>query len=256
MNGARNTKTTMKTIPISLFIGSLLMPTLCLGEVDPAAPGMKKHPKGDPEQGFRQMMEAWKAADSDGDGAISKTEFAGLERMKGLPEDKRDQIFGRLDKDGDGKITQEERGHFGRKDGHFKDEMKRRLWDLDVDKSGSVSLEEMKAGEFFMKLEPEKQEAVFQKLDTDGDGMITPKDRPNKEREGRDERPDHSLNMKLDADRNGSVSFEEFRKGEKIRELGEDEQEKRFQQRDTNGDGKLSPQDFSPPMGGEARKAE
>lgn len=51
----------------------------------------------------------------------------------------------------------------------------------------------------------------------------------------------------LDADGDGSVSFEEFRKAPRHAELSEDEQEDRFEALDKNGDKKLDEADFPKP---------
>ena len=51
----------------------------------------------------------------------------------------------------------------------------------------------------------------------------------------------------LDKDGDGALSFEEFRAGPAVSQLGEDEQEDRFENMDKNGDQKLTPQDFPPP---------
>jgi Ca2+-binding EF-hand superfamily protein len=51
----------------------------------------------------------------------------------------------------------------------------------------------------------------------------------------------------LDGNGDGSVSFEEFRKAPPVRELGEDEQERRFMALDRNKDHKLGPEDLKDP---------
>jgi hypothetical protein len=140
-----------------------------------------------------------------------------------------------------------------------------RLWELDTDKSGGVSFEEFKGGRFFMKLPPEKQEAVFKRLDTDKDGVITPKDRPEpafKRPDGKEHRkgpegkhPERNedsgkrdpIPPRLDLNGDGALSFEEFRAGPAVKGLTEDEQEERFERLDRNGDLKISSEDSAPP---------
>ncbi|MGL4398783.1 MAG: EF-hand domain-containing protein [Luteolibacter sp.] len=255
----------MKTTPVSFLIAGMLIPALCLAEIEPPAQESSKVPprgeKGGPNRPERGFFELWKAADADGDGFISKTEFDLMPRIQKLPAEKRDPLFGRLDKDSDSKLSREELLRFGKpRDGQPEPPMKR-LWELDADKSGGISFEEIKAGQLFMKLPPEKQQAVFDRLDTDGDGVITPKDRPEtpfKRSDGKHKPhrpggppPEHEggpgqINRKLDVNGDGALSFEEFQAGPAVKDLGEDEQEDRFERLDKNGDQKLSPEDFPP----------
>ena len=134
-----------------------------------------------------------------------------------------------------------------------------RLWELDADKSGGISFEEFKLGQLFIKLSPERQQEVFRRLDSDGDGVVSPKDRPQmpfKHPDGPGGRPlgkpdaaegPGRINLKLDTNGDGALSFEEFRVGPAVKDLTEDEQEDRFNLLDRNGDLKISPADFPPP---------
>jgi hypothetical protein len=133
-----------------------------------------------------------------------------------------------------------------------------RLWELDVNKSGGVDLEEFKAGHLFQKLPPARQTEIFQRLDTDRDGVITPKDKPEPpfQRGGGkphpprpdDPQPDpHRMIRQFDKDGDGGLAFEEFRAGPEVRNLSEDEQEDRFEAMDENHDQKLTAEDFPPP---------
>lgn len=222
--------------------------------MDPPA-GEKGERRGQP----RHLMEAWKLADTNHDGFLSKAEFDAMPRLVNLPEEKRENLFKRLDKDNDGQLSRDELGVFGKPRGGHDQPMKR-LWELDSDKSGGISFEEFKAGQLFMKLPPAKQETVFSRLDTDGDRMITPKDRPQapfkhkKKQDGK--HPDDGgevdhVNRKLDLNGDGALSFEEFRAGPAVKDLTEDQQEDRFELLDRNRDQKISPEDVpaadSPP---------
>lgn len=257
----------MKTIPVSFLVAGMLLPAVCLAQ--PQEP--PKGPPVDDQDGRpgpqRPFVEAWKQADSDHDGFISKEEFGSMPRIRNLPEEKRDGVFKRLDKDADGKLSRDELVRFGREEQSGRP--LKRLWELDSDKSGGISFEEFKKGQFFMKLPPEKQEAVFHRLDTDKDGVITPKDRPEpafKHPEGKPhpnrpegKHPDHKddsekpdqINRRLDLNGDGALSFEEFRGGPAVKNLSEDEQEKRFELLDRNGDLKISPEDFPRPPSAE-----
>ncbi|MES2658589.1 MAG: EF-hand domain-containing protein [Verrucomicrobiota bacterium] len=250
----------MKTIPVSFLVAGMLLPAVCLAE--PPAPPQSPSPSGEKSPGGRPnpFAEAWKHADSDHDGFISQAEFNAMPRIQNLPEEKRVNIFKRLDKDGDGKLSRQELMKLGRP--HEGPPMKR-LWELDADKSGGISLEEFKVGEIFKKLPPEKQVEVFHRLDTDKDGLITPKDRPEpfkrrpgkpgKGPEGRkpgdDGDPGRTEKMiqKLDTNSDGALSFEEFRAGQGVKDLTEDEQEDRFESLDRNGDHRISKDECPPP---------
>jgi Ca2+-binding EF-hand superfamily protein len=248
----------MKTISVSLLVAGILLPSLCLAQ----GRGPAKEPgEGDKEPRkimMRGFGETWKTADADGDGFISREEFDAMPRIQNLPEEMRDKLFTRLDKNGDGKLSRSELEGFGRnRDGAQRPPMKR-LWELDTDKSGGISFEEFKLGELFAKLPPERQRALFGRLDTDGDGLITPKDRPEpppkrpdaksrpgKGGEGRGSRPDQMI-RELDTDGDGALSFEEFRVGPNAKGLTEDQQEEMFLKLDRNQDHKLTPEDFTP----------
>lgn len=251
----------MKTIPVSFLIAGMLLPAVCLAQ--PPEPPMDPpaDQKGERRGPQRPLMEA---SDTDKDGFISKTEFDAMPRIQKLPQEKSQNLFKRLDKDTDGKLSREELAPLGKpRDG--KDAPMKRLWELDSDKSGGISLEEFKAGQLFMKLPPEKQQEVFRRLDTDGDGVISPKDRPvhpfknpdgkPHSKRGDGERPEDGppdqINRKLDLNGDGALSFEEFRTGPAVRNLTEDQQEDRFEMLDRNKDHKISPEDIpaepSPP---------
>jgi Ca2+-binding EF-hand superfamily protein len=208
----------------------------------------------------QHFAQAWKAADKDGDGFISREEFSEMPRVRNLPEEKLQRLFERLDKDGDGRLGRDELRRMGRSPDGPRPAM-RRLWELDADRSGGVSLEEFKAGELFRKLPPERQLEIFRRLDTDGDGLITPKDRPEppfkrdeaRPREKRGPGPDRrmpnpadsrAMIRELDQDGDGALSFEEFRAGPAVRDLSEDEQEDRFEALDRDGDQKITAADF------------
>ena len=174
----------MKTIPVSLIVAGILIPVASFAETRPEGAGAAPQREGDGQRGPRRpFVEFWKAADKNQDGFISRDEFDVLPRIQNLPEEKRTNLFQRLDKDSDGKLGREELGRMMNKHDGQGPPMQR-LWELDADKSGGVSFEEFKAGNIFMKLPPEKQDEIFKRLDTDHDGTITPKDKPEPFRRG------------------------------------------------------------------------
>lgn len=235
------------------------MPAIC--QAQPPEPmkapgGGDKYPR---RMNMRGFGEVWKSADADGDGFIALAEFGAMPRIERLPEEKREQLFRRLDKDGDGKLSRGELESFGRnRDGSHFQPMKR-LWELDKDKSGGISFEEFKLSEVFKKLSPEMQESLFRRLDSDRDGMITPKDRPEPRatgpdgkqrphkvgRDGGEPRPEQML-RRLDTNGDGALSFEEFRVASWHKDLSEDEQEERFLKLDRTNDQRLTSEDFPP----------
>jgi Ca2+-binding EF-hand superfamily protein len=167
----------MKTIPVSLIVAGILAPVLSLAQPEKgpeAPPACERDGKRGPQRPF---VDFWKSIDADQDGFISKEEFDKMPRIQNLPEEKRLTLFNRLDKNTDCKLARVELERIRNQHGGQGPPM-RKLWELDVNKSGGVSLEEFKAGEMFKKLPAERQDQIFKHLDTDQDGMITPKDRP------------------------------------------------------------------------------
>lgn len=238
----------MKTISVcALTLGFLLPIAGYAGGEKPPAPGENPLPRPGPPH------EGWEKADTDGDGRLSPEEFAALPRLREVDEEKLARLFGRLDKDGDGFLSREELETVfrpGRGEGR---DAFRRLGELDRDGSGGVDFEEFSAGPWFRNLPEEKRREVFQRLDTDGDGEITPRDRPPPHRGGPGEKgegPRRGGEMRRFLrelhEENGAVTFEEFRSRPHLSELTPAEQQERFDRLDFNGDGRIDSRDFSP----------
>lgn len=261
----------MKTIPVCLIVASFLAPVMSTAQPEKGSRGNPQRGGEGQRRGEGRFMDAWKAADTDHDGILSKEEFAMMPRLQSLPEEKRNSLFQRLDKNQDGTLERKELARVARP--HEGQESYRpRLWELDMDKSGGVSFEEFKTDPIFMKLDPEKQKAVFHRLDTNKDGVISPKDRPEapfrrdgkkphgkRPGAGKPDRPGmepRQFFRQLDQDGNGSVSFEEFRVGPAVRDLTEDQQEDRFEALDKNQDLMITPEELpsSPPPRGEQKR--
>ena len=254
----------MKTIPVSLIVAGILIPAISRAQPEggPGGPP-ERQGQGRREGQKRPFVEFWKSLDKDQDGSLSKAEFDAMPRLQNLPEEKRANLFQRLDKNADGKLAREELGRMGKPHDGQQGPPMPRLWELDVDKSGGVSFDEFKNGELFKKLPPEKLDSLFKRLDTNGDGVVSPKDKPEPpfKRDGDRQRPKRAEGGKpggppreprqiirqLDTNGDGALTFEEFRVGPGVKHLGEDEQEDRFEEMDKNHDHKLTPEDFPPP---------
>lgn len=173
----------MKTIPVSLIVAGFLVPVIARAQAPggpppapPAAGEPDKDKRGRPPRAF---MEAWKKADRDHDGFISRVEFDQMPRIQQLPEEKRSNLFRRLDKNGDGRLGRDELTRAPRPfEGGQPGPPTQRFWELDVDRSGGVSFAEFQASQVFKKLPPERQREVFRRLDTNKDGTISPDDKP------------------------------------------------------------------------------
>ncbi len=145
--------------------------------------------RGDGKEGGRRGKprlggpgEMFKRMDGDNDGNITKEEFFTAGRFEDLPEEKRAKLFSRLDRDGDGVVSREEiRGM--RKDAE--ERARQEFSELDKDKDGGLDFEEFSGGNFFKKLPVGKRREIFTRMDANGDGRITPEDRPERKHHGK-----------------------------------------------------------------------
>lgn len=186
------------------------------GPGGPGGPG-KGRPAG---PGLLQVV--LRDADTDGNQQISLEEFkAGLTKHA-------EDLFKRLDRNGDGSLTPEDRpaggpeGPMGRPMGPGGPLMEK-IREADKDGDGKVTFEEISASM------PQVTQEQFKQFDRNGDGVLSAQDRgPGPMRE---------LFDKADADKSGTVTFEELKAAKP------DVTQEQFKQWDRNGDGTLSPDD-------------
>ncbi len=212
-----------------------------------------------------KAAEAWKKADTNNDGMISRGEFDLMPRLQKLTEEKRNELFLRLDKNGDGMMDKEDMSKIR---DQRKDPMQR-LWELDKDKSGGVSFEEFQQGRMSKRLDAERQKAIFDRLDENGDGVISPDDKPKRPKFRPDDKPDEmdradrpkdrmrpgAMMEKLDADKDGAVSYDEFKNTPWNKDKSDEEVKRRFERADKNKDGQLTKDDFARMRDREGRDA-
>jgi hypothetical protein len=183
-----------------------------------------------------------------------------------LPAERQKALFERMDRDGDGQLTPRDRppGEGPRGGPPWGS---RGMAGMDKDRSGGVSFEEFEQAEWVQGMPPDARREMFGKLDRDGDGQLTEKDGrggpagdgdPGPGRPGRPEGTEPGpqgpppgrggLGLKsFDRDGDGALSFEEFRAMPMAKDLGEDEQEDKFESLDKNGDLKLQSDEMPGP---------
>lgn len=225
---------TMKSVRFALI--GLMATSSLMGEPPRRGEGGPPDGEGSKEGGsFGRFFES---ADTNGDGVVSSEEFAAIEPLSKLPAEKCGGIFRRFDKDGDGSIQRSEM-----RPPKQHDSGKRpfpRLHELDSNKDGRVSYDEFVAGPFAKRLPPERLKAFFENLDTNGDGSLSPEDRPKGRGGPRDRRPPlfgrEKMIESLDRNGDGVLSFEEFRQAPWLKDKSEGEQEDQFEEIDKNCD--------------------
>jgi Ca2+-binding EF-hand superfamily protein len=211
--------------------------------------------------------EAFKAADKDGDGALSGAEF--LEHCKKLNVGADDalKLLKEVDKDGDGKISPEE---YKNAFGITEDELKQRARDefgppseafpaMDADGDGKISDEEWAAACEKMGIPKERAAELLKGVDQDGDGQISEDEYAaalgmgledlKRDTYGKLGSAEEAMKA-MDKDGDGEISEDEFVEEMKKAGYGEKEAEDMF--KDLAGeDGSLSAEDWADVTGAE-----
>ena len=182
----------------------------------------------------KEMIERY---DSDGDGLLSLQEFSQVRKLKHIPSDKVQKIFERFDDDKDNFISEKELPE---------KEHKRRLPPLhllDKDGDSKVSKEEFQnhKPDHVEHHSPEKAEKLFNKLDKNGDGILSVDDISNGQR--RKHRPHRPKGLSAaDTDGDGMVSWTEFQQLPRFQKSPE-RARSLFDRLDVNDDGFLDLKD-------------
>lgn len=215
------------------------------------APSTPTPPPKSPEPGRKpkHAADVWKKADTNGDKVISREEFLALPRIAKLPQEKQDKLFARLDKNGNGTLEgpelrpahppqgpKNQDGRGGKRGGIMP-----RIAELDLDQDRKISFEEFTKAPMIAKLPEERQRRMFENMDRNDDGFLSPEDRPAQGPGPRREGPPIGPKVfeRIDANKDQQIDFSEFQKFPPVAQRSEDEQEDRFQKIDANSDGKI-----------------
>lgn len=230
--------------------------------------GAPDQPKNRPQEPGREKMRAlefWKRADTNRDQKLSKEEFVQLPRISQLPAEKQDKLFSHLDKDQSGFLEPGEMippGAAANPDmpppGDPKRRSMPRIADMDRDGDRKITYEEFVQGAMVAKLPEDRRRKIFDNMDRNKDGVLSPEDGPppgqgpRRPDGGRPEggRPDREPGSTpppspargfgaVDANRDQSIDFAEFQQFPMVRQQSEDAQEDLFETIDSNKDLKI-----------------
>ena len=220
-------------------IGILWVGVAAMSWADPVQP--EREGRGDGGRPKRDVFgHLLRGLDENKDGAISLAEFSAGDKLERLTEEQRKSLFDRLDKNHDGSIQRNEIP----REGGMGD---RRHRPFDPNGDGKVSFEEFQKNPRIAELPIERKREIFNRMDRNGDGFLDRRDgRPGGPGGpgGRPPRGKMPPFGDLDEDKNGSVSFEEFRKSPRMKDQNEDQQEDAFEKIDRNGNGEIEKDEF------------
>lgn len=230
----------MNRLILTLLLGSGLLGGGWADPVPESEPKREGEPRreerGKPKGHYFATM--LRGLDADKDRAISFEEFSSGERASRLPEEVQRRLFSRLDKDGDGQIRRDEipRGHDSGPGRPF-----------DPNQDGKVTFEEFRQNPRLSKMPDRQLRELFAKMDRDNDGILGPKDWKGRRPGSGPKRPPGGGPQglaSLDEDGNGSLSFEEFRSGPRMKDRPEEVQREAFRKLDRDGSGTIERQEL------------
>ncbi|MEM9081748.1 MAG: hypothetical protein AAGC74_13775, partial [Verrucomicrobiota bacterium] len=148
-----------------------------------------------------------------------REEFEANPRLKRATQKQKTSLFERIYKDGNGTL---EFSEISEPPNPFQHQRNR----------GPVNFEEFKQKPRISKLPAEMQKRLFSRMDKNADGII---DRNDLKGRSPDRRPSNPP-VQIDENKDGLISFDEFRKTPHISRMNEDEAEDAFEKLDKNGD--------------------
>jgi len=229
--------------------------------------GNPEVPKNRPQEMGREKMRAlefWKQVDANRDQKLSKEEFVQLPRISQLPAEKQDKLFGHLDKNRDASLEVVEMipgGALANPDTPALPDGKRRIFpriaEMDRDGDRKISFDEFVQAPMVAKLPEERRRKMFDAMDRNQDGSLSPEDGPAAGQGPRfpDGRPDRaSIHptqpapargfAAVDANADQKIDFPEFQQFPMVRKQTEDAQEDLFEKIDGNHDLRIDAQEW------------
>lgn len=235
----------------------LIFTAAAFGQGNPEAPKQRPH---EPGREKMRALEFWKHVDINRDQKLSKEEFVQLPRISQLPAEKQDKLFAHLDKDQGGFLEPGEMippGAAANPDMPPPGDPKRRpmprIAEMDRDGDRKITFEEFVQGAMVAKLPEDRRRKIFDTMDRNKDGVLSPEDgpppgqgprRPDGRQEGRPDRapgnppapsPARGFGA-VDANQDQKIDFPEFQQFPMVRQQTEDAQEDLFEKIDSNRD--------------------